>query len=121
MDKANGELGVFQEMRVMDGIHMRELAKYHVLVAKTPIQHQVGVSVLFPLLARLLVEAQQFHDPNVSTFHLDLEGQKWFVVGCYLVPDYASTVECVVAAISQFPHGAALMVAGDLNTDLDEP
>ena len=43
------------------------------------------------------------------------------VVGCYLIPDYALTTDRVVAAISQFPHGDALMVAGDFNNDLAEP
>ena len=35
-----------------------------------------------------------------------------------MVPDDASTVEEVVAAISQQPQGDALMVVGDFNTDL---
>ena len=105
----------------MDGIHTRESAGYRILVANTPIQHQVGVVVLFHLLARFKLEAHQFHDPNVFSFHLDLGGKKWFFVGCYLVTDYASTIERVVTAISQLPNGAAPMVTGDLNTDLAEP
>ena len=121
MDQANVKLGVFEETKVVDGIHTRESAGYRVIVANTPIQHQAGVAVLLHRLSRFQVEEHQFHEPNASSFNLDLGGQKWFVVGCYLVPEYASTIERVVAAISQFPHGATLMVEGDFNTEPAEP
>ena len=52
---------------------------------------------------------------------MELGGQKWFVVGCYFVPHYASTIERIIAAIRKFPHGAALMVSGDFNNDLAKP
>ena len=42
-------------------------------------------------------------------------------MGCYLAPDDASTIEDVVAAISQRPWGAALIVVVDFNTDLAVP
>ena len=42
-------------------------------------------------------------------------------MGCYLAPENASTIDNVVAAISQQPRGATLLVVGDFNTDLDAP
>ena len=106
---------------MVDGIHTRESAGYRVIVANTPIQHQAGVSVLLHRLSRFQVEEHKFHETNVSSFNLDWGGEEMVCCGCYLVPDYASTIERVVAAISQFPHGAALMVEGDFNTELAEP
>ena len=38
--------------------------------------------------------------------------------GCYIYPDYASTIKHVVTSISQCPHGDAPLVAGNLNKDL---
>ena len=38
--------------------------------------------------------------------------------GCYIYPDYASTIKHVVTSISQCPHWDALLVAGHLNIDL---
>ena len=42
----------------------------------------------------------------------------WFIVGCYLASDNALTIEDVIAAISQRPLGAALLVVGDFSTNL---
>ena len=61
------------------------------------------------------------HGANVVRFQLDLGGQWWFTVGYYLSPDDASIVEDVVAAISQRPRGAALLVTVYFNVDLAAP
>ena len=50
-----------------------------------------------------------------------LGGRRCFIVGCYLVPYYASTIEDVVATISQRPWGAALPVVRNFNTNLSAP
>ena len=42
-------------------------------------------------------------------------------MGCFLSPDDALTIEDVVAAIGKRPQGSALLVVGDLNTDLAAP
>ena len=41
-------------------------------------------------------------------------------MGCYIAPDDAQTIERVVKALKDKPPGSALVVAGDLNTDLGE-
>ena len=46
--------------------------------------------------------------------------RRWFIVGCYIAPDDAQTIERVVEALKDQPQGTALVVAGDLNTDLGE-
>ena len=47
--------------------------------------------------------------------------QWWFIVGYHLDPDDTSTIDDVVAAISQQLQGAALLVVGNFNTDLAAP
>ena len=42
-------------------------------------------------------------------------------MGCYLVPDDASSIERLVRAMEQRPHGAALMVVGYLNFNIVDP
>ena len=41
--------------------------------------------------------------------------------GMYLTPYYTSTVESVVALLKDRPRRAKLMVAGDININLEEP
>ena len=46
--------------------------------------------------------------------------RRWYIIGCYLAPDDAQMIEQVVTALGDQPKGTALVVAGDLNTDLGE-
>ena len=54
-------------------------------------------------------------------FQLALGGQMWYIVGCYLVPDDAQTIEGVVVAVSQNPQGTTLLVVGDFYMNLAAP
>ena len=44
----------------------------------------------------------------------------WYIIECYLTPDNAETIERVVTAPGDRPKGTALIVLGDLNTDLGD-
>ena len=67
------------------------------------------------------LEALCLHGPKVASFQLAPRGKRWYVVSCYIAPDNASTIEAVVAATSQKPCGADLLVIGNFNADLESP
>ena len=67
------------------------------------------------------MEALQTYGANVISFQLESGERRWFIAGCYLVPENALTIEDVVAAISQRPIEGALLVVGYFNTDLVAP
>ena len=46
--------------------------------------------------------------------------RRWYIIGCYIAPDDAQTIERVVTALGDQPRGTALIVAGDFITDLGE-
>ena len=46
--------------------------------------------------------------------------RRMYIVGCYIAPDDAQTIERVVKALKDKTPGSALIVAGDMNTDLGE-
>ena len=46
--------------------------------------------------------------------------RRWYIIGCYIAPDDARTIERVVMALGDQPRGTALVVAGDFNTYLGE-
>ena len=64
------------------------------------------------------METFQSHGTDVISFQLVSGDRRWYIVGRYLVPDGASTIEDVVAAIGKRPRGGALLLVGDFNTDL---
>ena len=63
----------------------------------------------------------RLHGPNVASFQLAPRGKMWYVVRCYISPDDDLTIEAVVAATSQKPCGADLLVIGNFNADLESP
>ena len=68
-----------------------------------------------PLFA---VEAVREYGPNVLSFEVATGARRWYIIGCYLAPDDARTIERVVTALGDQPRGTDLLVAGDLNTYL---
>ena len=54
------------------------------------------------------------------SFELATGERQWYIIGCYLAPDDTSTIERVVTALRDIPKGTTLIVAGDLNTDLED-
>ena len=55
---------------------------------------------------------------NVISFHLVMERRWWHVVGCYISPRDASTIENAAAAIRYQPYRSEILVAGDINANL---
>ena len=66
------------------------------------------------------MEAIQKFGTNVASFHLATGERRWYIIGCYLYPDVASTIDCVVAALREFPQGLELLVAGYFNAYLEQ-
>ena len=67
------------------------------------------------------MEAVQKFEPNIVGFQLETGERWWYIVGCYLASDNTSMIESVVATLKERPMGAELLVAGDLNVNLDKP
>ena len=55
---------------------------------------------------RYAVEAVQKFGPNIVRFQLATGERRWYIVGCYLVPNNTSTIESVVGALKDRPQGA---------------
>ena len=81
---------------------------------------QSGSTPIYRTPPLFAVEAIQEYGPNVMSFEVATEARRWYIIGCYLAPDDTSTIERVVATIRDRPKGTALVVAGDLNTDLED-
>ena len=53
-------------------------------------------------------------------FEVATGARRWYIIGCYLAPNDTETIERVVTALGDRPKGTALIVAGDLKTDLGD-
>ena len=100
---------------------MRALAGYRVIASDVLIRHCRVVAVFYRDAHHFQAKAVQLHGPNVTRFQLDFGERLWFIVVFHINPDDVATIKCVVAAISQCPHGAVLLVADDFNVKLAVP
>ena len=120
MYQANMDLGIFQKKKCTDGIYTRESVGYRVVVTDTPSEHRGGVALFYRPSPLFAVEAVREYGPNVMSFKLAMGARRWYIIGCYLAPKDTSTIERVVSALRDRPKGTALVVAGDLETDLED-
>ena len=120
MAQANIDLGVLQETKCTDGVYTRASAGYCVVATDAPRQHRSGIALFYKEGADFAVEEVRPYGPNVINFEVVTGRRRWYIIGCYLAPDDARTIERVVTDLSDQPRGTALIVAGDINTDLGD-
>ena len=66
VDQYNLDLGVFQDTKVTDGIHMRASAVYCVFVTNTLSRNRRGgVAIFYQDAPHFKVKALQLHGPNM--------------------------------------------------------
>ena len=118
MAQANIDLGVFQETECTDRIYTCDSAGYRILATDALSRHRGGVALFYRPLPLFKVEAVREYGPNVLSFKVATGARRWYIIGCYLALDDAETIERAVAALGEKPRGTALIVVGDLNTDL---
>ena len=107
-------------MKCTNGIYTRESAGYLVVATDAPSRHRGGVALFYRPSPVFAVEAVREYGPNVMSFELATGARRWYIIGCYLAPDNTSTIERVITTLGDRPKGTALVVAGDLNTDLED-
>ena len=78
----------------------------------------VRVALFYRVEANFAVEEVRTYGPNVLSFEVVTGRRRWYIIGCYIAPDDARTIERVVTAMGDQPRGTSLLVAGDLNTNL---
>ena len=92
---------------------------YRVIATPAPIRHCGSVALFYRYSPVFLVEMIRQFGKNVITCQLDMGEKGWYIVGCYLEPGDGATIQDVEAKISEWMRGAELILAGDLNVDME--
>ena len=121
MYKANLDLGILWETKITDGFYTCRFFIYSVVTTYVPNQHRRGVAVFYWSSMWLAVEAIHKFGPNVASFQLASGEQRWYIIRCYLTPDNAQTIDCVVAKLRERPQVSELVVAVDFSAYLAQP
>ena len=121
VSQANLDMVVLQDTKFIYGVYTHELAGYSVVSMGALIRHCGGVAVFYRGTPRFSVKVLQQFGTNVVIFHLVKGEQQWYIIGCYLSPDHASTIECVLVDVGNRPLWSELLVAENFNADLTGP
>ena len=121
VSQANLDLVVLEDTKFIYCVYTHELAGYSVVSMGALIRHCGGVEVFHHVPPRFSVKALQQFGTNVVRFHIVKGEQQWYIIGCKLFLNDASTIECVLVAVGERPRWSKLMVAVNFNDDLTGP
>ena len=121
VSQANLDKAVLQYTKFIYGVYTCESDGYSVVSMGVPIRHCGRVVLFYRVQSQFSVKALQQFGTNVVRFYLVKGEQQWYILGCYLFPNDASTIECVFVAVGKGPLWSELLVAGNFNTELTGP
>ena len=99
MEQANLDMGILQEKKITDGVYTRASSGYRVVATDAPSRHSGGIAMFYREGAGFAVEEVRPYGPNVLSFEVVSGRRRWYIIGCYLAPDDAQTIERVVTAL----------------------
>jgi hypothetical protein len=121
MDAMDMDIGVFLGSKVTGRIYTQSLSGYSVVASNAPSVHQGGIALFRQPNKSYEVEDWQICGPNVLLFTIVTDSQQFFVVGCYIPPNNLSTLQHIVQAWNECPHGHIPILLGNLNVNLRAP
>ena len=77
--------------------------------------------VFYRVPLQFSVKALQQFGTNVVRLQLMTRECQWYIIGCYLSPNDASTIKCVLVAAGERPRWSKLLVDGNFNAELTGP
>ena len=97
------------------------MAGYSVVSMGVPIQYCDRVAVFYRVLPCFYIKALQQFVPNVVRFQMVKGERQYYIFGCYLSPNDALNIDCVLAAVGKRPRWSELLVAGNFKYDPTSP
>ena len=121
MEKGQVDCGVFQEKKLTKVVYTREDSGFWIMLAEAPSAHRSGGAIFYHEAEHFAIEELRLHGPNSISFQLVTGRCWWHVIGGYIAPSDALTIENVDVVIRYQPYKAKLLVLIDLNANLSDP
>ncbi len=113
--------GIVLETKSTKGVYTHWSSGYHVRATPAPSAWQGGISLFWRASDLYEVEEVELHGPTVLSFELVLGATRYYIVGCYILPNNLTTLTHVEQAWMACPKGCLPIVLGDLNINLTAP
>ena len=92
VSQANLDKAVLQYTKFIYGVYTCESDGYSVVSMGATIRHCGGVVVFYRVPSQFYVKALQQFGTNVVILYLVTRERQWYIIGCYLFPNYALTI-----------------------------
>ena len=99
MEQGRVDCGVFRETKLTKGVYARELSGFWVMATEALRNHRGGVAIFYRKAENFAAEELFLHGPNAISFQLVTGRRRWHVLGCYISPSNALTIEDIADSI----------------------
>jgi hypothetical protein len=121
MEAMDVDLGILMETKGTGGIHTRHSSGYSVVASDAPSAHQGGIAFFWRANKTYEVKDWRIRGPNVLSFVIVTGSQRFYIVGCYILPTNLNTLPQVKQALNECPKGHTPLLIGDLNIKFRTP
>ncbi len=112
------DCGVLSETKLTKGVYTRWSSRYSVRSTHVLSKWQGGISLFWRASEMYEVKEVRICGPNVLTFQLVLGATRWYIIGCYIPPNYLTTLMHIKQAWQACPKGCLPIMLGNLNINL---
>eukprot|EP00957_Ditylum_brightwellii_P141063 10746548-Ditylum_brightwellii.AAC.1 len=121
LDLLGVDIGFLQETKLTRGIYTCFSSGYKIMVSDAPSAHQGGIALCWRVNGAYEIKEAKFLGPHVLSFQLRTGLDRYFVMGCYIPPDYLDALEHVKRVWEEQLKGCKPLLLGDLNINLEYP
>ena len=116
-------IAVVQETKISRGMHTKLSSGYTIMATDVKESRFGGVALMYKKSKLYELEEAKARGPNITTFELATDTDRYFVVGCYIPPceTTGTTLTTIEQAMAEMPKGCVPLILGDLNVDLANP
>ncbi len=115
------DFGILAETKIMGGIYTWFLSGYNVFASNAVSVRQGGVTLFWKPNKLYEIKEWQVRGPNVITFVVVMGVERYYAVGCYILPNNLTTLTHVEGAWNDCPKRHIPILLGDLNINLVSP
>jgi hypothetical protein len=113
--------GILAETKITGGIYTRFSSGYNVFASNAVSVRQGGVALFWKPNKLYEIKGWQVRGPNVITFVVVTGVERYYAVGCYILPNNLMMLTHVEGAWNNYPKGRIPILLGDLNINLVSP
>ena len=121
MEAMDVDIGILLETKVTGEINTCFSSGYSAVASDAASAQQGGIALFWRPNKSYKVKDWRVRGPNMLSFVIVTGGQRFYALGCYILPNNLSTLPIIVQAWNKCPSGHTPIFLGNLNVNLHAP